>query len=148
ADVDDLGLFEAPLAQDAKALAVPIGIDDQVDRQMDPKRAGKFERLEIAAQRHALAVLEEALLVDRFEAEEHVGEAEPLPEAKHLLVAQQHVAAGVQVIALADAGAGDRLAELHAVPLVDERNIADDKDAGLEDPADTLHHPLRACEAE
>ena len=60
-----------------KALVVPIGIDDQIDRELDAERAGEFERLEIAPERHPLAVFEQALFVDRFEAEEHVGDAEP-----------------------------------------------------------------------
>ena len=38
-----------------------------------------------------------------------------LPEAEHLLVAQQHVAAGLEVVLLADAAPGDRLADRHAV---------------------------------
>ena len=100
ADIDDLGLFEAPFAQYAEPLAVPIGIDNQVDREVDTERAGEFERFEIAPERHALAIFLQALVIDRLEPEKHVGDAELLPEAEHLLVAQQHVAAGFEVIVL------------------------------------------------
>ena len=48
-----------------------------------------------------------ALFVDRLEPEEHVLQAEPLPEAEDVLVAQQHVAAGLQVVLLVDPAALD-----------------------------------------
>ena len=68
----------------------------------------------------------------------------PLPEAKHLLVAQQHVAARFEIVVLLDAGAGDRLADLHAVLLLDEGDIVDDEAAGLADRAEILDDPFRA----
>ena len=70
--------------------------------------------------------------------------AERLPEAEHLLVAQQHVAARLQVVVLPDAGAGDRLAERHAVALLHEGDIVDDEDARFADPAQILDRALRA----
>jgi hypothetical protein len=51
---------------------------------------------------------------------------------------------GLEVIALADAGAGDRLADLHPVPLVDERNVVDNEDTRFADRPQILDHPLRA----
>src|SRR5437868_4083308 len=126
---------------------VPIGIGDQVDCNMHVERAGEFERLEIAAERHALAVLLQAILVDRLEAEKHVGDAELLPEAEHLLMAQQNIAAGFEVIALLDAGPRHRLAERQAVALLHEGDVVDDEDAGLADPAQILDDPLRAQQA-
>ena len=71
---------------------------------------------------------------------------ERLPVTKCLLVAQQHVAAGFEIIALLDAGAGDRLAELHRVALVDKGHIVDDEDPGFADAAEVLDHPIRAQE--
>src|SRR4029077_9451269 len=147
ADVDDFRLLEAPFADDAKTLMVPIGVGDQIDRDMHAERAGEFEGLEIAAERHALAVLLEAVFVDRLEAEKHVGHSELLPEPEYLLVAQQNIAAGLQVIAFLDAGPRHRLAELHAVALLHEGDIIDDEDARLADPLQILDDPLRAQQA-
>ena len=144
ADVDDFRLLQTPIAHDAEALAVPIRIGDQIDRDMHAERAGKFQSLEIAAERHALAVFFEPVLVDRLQAEKHVGDAEFLPEAKHLLVPQQHVAAGFEVIALFDAGLRDRLAQLHAVALMHKGDVVDDKDAALADLPQIFDNPLGA----
>ena len=60
ADVDDLGQLEAPFAHDAEALLVPVGVGDDVDRDVDAERAREFERLEVAAERNALAELASA----------------------------------------------------------------------------------------
>src|SRR6185312_17512101 len=117
ADVDDLGLLDAPVAHGSEPLMVPIRVGDQVDGDADAERAGEFERLEIAAERYPLAVFGKPLVVERLEPEEHVRDAKPLPEAEHRLVAQQHVAAGFEVIVLSDAGPGDRVAQLHPLPL-------------------------------
>ena len=109
-----------------------------------PERAGEFERLEIAAERDPFAVLLQPFLVDRFETDEDVFEPELSPKAEHVLVAQQHVAAGLEVILLADAGADDRLGDFHAVPLLHKGDVVDDKDAGLADRAEILDDALRA----
>ena len=66
---------------------------------------------------------------------------EGFPETEHLLVAQQHVAAGFEVIALFDAGAGDRLAEFHRVALMDKGDVVDDEDPGLADAAANPRRP-------
>src|SRR5439155_23600127 len=79
--------------------------------------------------------------------EEHVRDAKLFPEAEHLLVAQQHIAAGFEVVALPDAGARDSIAQLHAVTLLHEGDIIDDEDAGLADPSQILDHPLGAQQA-
>src|SRR5271170_4433647 len=143
-EIDDLGDFETPFAHDAKALVVPVGIGDQIDRDDQTERPSEFQRLETAAERHALAVSLQTLLVDRLEADEDVLQAEGLPEAKYLLVAEQYVAAGFEVVALFDPGAGDRLAELHRVALMDKGDVVDDKDPRLADAAQILDDPLRA----
>src|SRR4051812_21114789 len=98
--IDDFRLLEAPLAHDPKALAVPVRVGDQVDRDVDAERASEFERLEIEPERHALAAFLQPVFVDGFEPEEYVGHPESLPEPEYLLIAQQNVAAGFQVIAL------------------------------------------------
>src|SRR5260221_3549495 len=111
---------------------------------MDAQRPGEFERLEVAPERHALPVFLQPVFVECLQPEEHVRDPELFPEPEHLLVAQQNVAAGLQVVALLDAGSGDRFAQLHAVPLVDERDIVDNEDARLADRAQILDDPLGA----
>src|SRR5207244_5180185 len=102
ADVHDFGEVDAPFADDPEALVVPVRIGDQIDCDHDPERAGIFERLEIATERDPLAMLAQSLFVDRLEADEHVFEPELSPESKYVLVAQQHVAAGLETIFLTD----------------------------------------------
>ena len=75
-----------------------------------PERAGELQRLEVLAQADPLAVALEPLLVDRLDAEEHVAEPELLPAREDLLVAEQHVAAGLEVVLLADAAPLDLVA--------------------------------------
>jgi hypothetical protein len=142
ADVDDVGELQAPLAHDPEALMVPIRISDQVDRDIDAERAGELHRLEIAVERHALTEFAQPLFVDRLEAEKHRLEADALPQAEYLSVPLQHVAAGLEVVPLADAGPDDRLGDLHAVALVNERNVVDNEDAGLADRAQILDGAL------
>src|SRR5260370_31826697 len=144
ADIDDGGHLQAPFAHDPEALMVPIRVGDQVDRDIDAERAGEFDCLEIAAERDAFAVFPKPLFVNRLEAEKHGLEPEPLPKAEHFLVAQQDIAPGLEVIALADAGAGDRLADLHSVPLVDESDVVDYEDTGFADRPKILDNPPRA----
>src|SRR6516162_3236507 len=147
ADVDHFGLLDTPFANDAEALTVPVRIGDQVDRYHDPERAGEFERLEIAAERDPFAVPAQAFFVERLEADEHVFETELSPEAEHLLVAQQHVAAGLEVILLADAGPDDRLADRHPVALLHECDVVDDEHTRLADRPEVLDDALRADRA-
>ena len=70
-----------------------------------PSARADLQRLDVLARRDALAVELQPLLVDRLHAEEHVAQAEPRPALEHLRVAQQDVAAGLQVVLLADAAA-------------------------------------------
>src|SRR6516164_1824363 len=144
ADIDDVGHFQTPVADDPKALVVPAGVGDQVYRDIDAERAGEFDSLEIAAERNPFAVFPQPLLVDGFEAEKHGFEPEPLPQAERLLVAQQHVAASFQVISLADTGAGDRLADLHPMALMDKSNVVDDENPRLADRPKILDDAFRA----
>jgi hypothetical protein len=58
-----------------------------------------------------------------------------------------HVAAGLEVVALADAAAPDRLADGEAVLGVDEGDIVDDEDARLADAGELRHRALRAHHA-
>src|SRR5689334_702093 len=97
---------------------VPIRVGDQVYRDIDAERAGELERLEIPPERDPFPVFPESRFIDRLEAEKHGLQPETLPQPKHLLVPQQNIASGLEVIALADAGAGNRLADFHPVLVV------------------------------
>ena len=146
ADVHHFRYIHAPVAHDTdtEALLVPIRVGNDVDRHFDAERTGELQRLEIAPQRDALAELPQAVLVDRLDAEKDVGDAELLPELEHFLVAKQHVAARFQIEVLADALAGDRLADRKPVLLLDEGDIVDDEYAGLADGGEVLDYPFRA----
>src|SRR5439155_13524151 len=86
----------------------------------------------------------QSFFVDRLEADEHVFEAELFPVAKYVLVAEQHVAASLEVIFLTDTGADNRLGDLHAVPLLHEGHVVDHEDPRLSDRAKVFDDPLRA----
>src|SRR5262249_15520954 len=146
-DVHHLGDLAAPLAHEAEALAVPARVGDDVDGDVDVDRASELERLEVLGEAHPLAELAQALLVDRLDAEEHDLEAESRPELEDLLVAQKDVAAGLDVVALLDATARDRLADRHAVLCLDEGDVVQDEQAGLADGCDLLDGPLRRLHA-
>src|SRR5215472_8007229 len=142
-DVDDFGQLQPPFADDAEPLAVPFGIGDQIYQDIDPERAREFQCLEIATERDPLAEFLQSLLIDRFDPEKHVFEPELLPEAKDFLMAQQHIAAGFEVIPFLDAGTGDGLADLHPVPLLQKSDIVDDKDTRLPDRPQILDRLFR-----
>src|SRR5262249_38725622 len=142
-DVHHLGDLAAPLAHQAEALAVPARVGDDVDGDVDVDRARELERLEVPGEAHPLAELAQALLVDRLDAEEHDLEAGLGPELEDLLVAQEDVAAGLDVVALLDAPARDRFADRHAVLALDERDVVQDEQARLADAGDLLDGPLR-----
>src|SRR5215471_2561157 len=86
----------------------------------------------------------QTFFVDRLEADEHVFEPELPPVAKYILVAQQHVPASFEVIFLSNAGADDRLGDLHAVPLLHEGDIVDDEDPRFADRPEILDDTSRA----
>src|SRR6516162_6669978 len=144
ADVHDFRQLDTPFADDAKALVIPFGIGDQIDQNVDPKRAGEFQCLEIAAESDPLAESLQRFFIDRFDAEKQVFEAKLLPETKDILVPQQHIAAGFKVILLLDARAGDRLTDRHRVPLLQKGDIVDDEDPGLAYRSQIFDRPLRA----
>src|SRR5215467_5804382 len=146
-DIHDLRDLQAPLADHRETLAVPFRIGDQVDRDLDAERARELEGLEGVAERDPLAVLAQALLVDGLEPEEHVREAQARPHAEHVLVAEQHVAARLEVVLLADPAARDGLADLQAVLGLHEGYVVDDEHARLADRREVFYGPLRADHA-
>src|SRR5262249_16063666 len=122
---------------------VPVRLCDNVDRHADLKRASELQRLEIASKRNAFAKLSQAFLVDCFDAEKNLSEAELLPEFKHLLVAEQDVAACFQIESLADSLSRDRLTDLKAMPFLNECDIINDENARLCDRSQVLDDAFR-----
>src|SRR5215467_4806997 len=143
-DIHDLRDLQAPLADHGEPLAVPFGVGDQVDGHGDPERARELEGLERVAERDPFAVLAQALFVDGLQPKEHVREAQARPHPEHVLVAEQHVAARLEVVLLVDPAARDGLADLEAVLGLHEGYVVDDEDPGLADGGQVLHRPLRA----
>src|SRR6202048_3308688 len=86
----------------------------------------------------------QTFFVDRLEADEHVFEPELPPVAKYILIAQQHVAASLEVIFLSDTGADDRFGDLHAVPFLHEGDIVNDKHPRFADRPEILDDASRA----
>src|SRR5207244_12789937 len=85
-DVHDLRNLHTPLADDGEAFAVPVGVGDQVDRDLDAERTGELQGLEGVAERDPLAVLAQALLVDRIETEVRVLLTQASPHPDNVLV--------------------------------------------------------------
>src|SRR5262249_51515326 len=69
--------------------------------------------------------------------------AELLPELKHLLVAEQDVAACFEIESFADSLSRDRLADLKAMPYLNECDIINDENARLRDRSQVLDYAFR-----
>src|SRR5437773_1219543 len=69
------------------------------------------------------------------------------PELEGVLVAQQHVAAGLEIEFLPDALARECLPDREPMALLDERYVVDDEDPGLVDAREIIDHPLGAVHA-
>jgi hypothetical protein len=80
----------------------------------------------------------ERLLVERLHAEEHVFQTEPLPVREDLRMAEQHVAAGLEVVPLAHATALELLADREAVLRMDEGDVVHQEDVRLLDAREIL----------
>jgi len=85
-----------------------------------------------------------SLIASSSHPEEHVFEAQLLPETKDFLVPEEDITACFEVVLLLDAGAGDRLSDRQPVPLLQEGDIVDDEDAGLTDRSQILDRSLWA----
>src|SRR5437762_1210652 len=133
ADINDLGNFQAPVAHDLEAFAVPRGIGNDVDCNIYVERAGILECFKIFGECDALSVTLQPLLVDCFKTEEHGIQAESLPKFEDLLVAQEHIAARFEIVTFPDSAAGDRFAKLHTVLGLNEGYVVHDKNSRLAD---------------
>ncbi|CAM3089590.1 hypothetical protein STAL104432_13155 [Streptomyces albus] len=131
--VHDLGHRHGELAHQTELLLVPARIDDQVDRHADAQPACRLQCLEVLVRADALAELVQPVGVERLHAEEHVAQPQPGPAFEDLLVAQQHVRAGLQVVLLADVAPLQFGGDAVAVVRFDEGDVVDDEDVGLPD---------------
>src|SRR6476659_3121894 len=89
----------------------------------------------------------EALFVDRFNADEHVGETERLPELEHFFVPQQHVAPRFEIVLFVDAATGDCLTDGHPLFGLDKGNVIDDEDPRLTHAAQVINDGFGAANA-
>src|SRR5438046_8721904 len=92
ADINDLGNFQAPVAHDLEAFAVPRGIGNDVDCNIYVERAGILECFKIFGECDALSVTLQPLLVDCFKTEAHGIQAESLPKFEDTLIEHAHIA--------------------------------------------------------
>ena len=137
-DVDDLRHAHRPVPDEREPRLVPVRVGDDVDGHAQPHGPGHFQRLVVDLRRGPLAERLQPVLVQRLQAEEHVVQPEPPPAPEHLLVAEQHVAAGFQVVLLADAAALQLAGDLVALLGLDERHVVHDEHARLGDPGHVL----------
>src|SRR5207245_4886574 len=86
ADINDLGNFQAPVAHDLEAFAVPRGIGNDVDCNIYIERAGILECFKIFGECDALTVTLQSLLVDCFKTKKHGIQAESLPKFEDLVL--------------------------------------------------------------
>src|SRR4029078_13058237 len=125
--------------------AIPRGVGNQVDGDRNSERPGELQRFKVLAERNTFAMEGEALFVDRFNADEHVGETERLPEFEHLLVPQQHVAPRFEIVLFGDAATGDRLADGHPLFGLNEGDVIDDEDSRLTHAAQVINDGFGAA---
>src|SRR5438874_5200890 len=107
ADINDLGNFQAPVAHDLKAFAVPRGIGDDVDCNIYVERPGILECFKIFGECDALSVTLQSLLVDCFKTEEHGIQAKSLPKFEDLLDAHATISACFEIITIHVSAAGN-----------------------------------------
>lgn len=144
ADVDDLGDLQTKLAHHLEAFPVPVRIGDNIDRDLDAERSRALQGLEVLAKADTLAVKLEAFFVDGLDAEEHVTHPERLPVLEEIHIAQEHIAARLEVILFLDAAPRDRLPDGVAVTRLDKGDVIDDEDSGLLDLREVFDGSLRA----
>src|SRR5207245_5955062 len=115
ADINDLGNFQAPVAHDLEAFAVPRGIGNDVDCNIYVERAGILECVKIFGECDALSVTLQSLLVDCFKTKKNAIQAKSLPKLEDLLIAHDHIAERSEIVTVPDSAAGNRFAKLHTV---------------------------------
>src|SRR5437879_4488690 len=104
-----------PPADEREAALVPVAVGDDVHGDGEPDLARDLEGLEVLAGRDALAMELEGLFVERLQPEEHVVEPQLLPVGEELLVLDQHVAPGLEVVLLPHARTLELLSDAESV---------------------------------
>src|SRR4029077_6997232 len=143
ADIDDLRDLLAKLTDHSKTVPIPGGVGNQIDGHGHPQRAGKLERIEVLAKSYPLAKLFQAFLVNGLDTQKHVLEPNIPPELENLLVAQEDVASGFQVILLLDAAFGDHLADAHPVLCLNKGDVVQEEHARFFNSAQFFDRALR-----
>ena len=126
-DMHDFGDRQRPFADGFKVALVPIRVGDDIHGGMDIQRAGAFERFDIFFHRDALAVALQTFVVDRFDPEEHIFQAEAFPEFEHFLVSDENIAARLEVILFLDVALLDFAGKSETMVGLNERNIVNDE---------------------
>src|ERR1019366_10021208 len=85
----------------------------------------------------------QALLVDRFQAEEHVLHPELAPVAEYFRIAAQHVGASLEVVLFFDLALFDFVPDRKPMLGRDERDVIDDEDVWLLDRQHVLCRGFR-----
>src|SRR5207245_9926903 len=106
-------------------------VGDDVDRDGETGLPRHFESADVLVGRNALAVELEAFLVQRFEAEEHVVQPQAAPVLEDLAVAEQDVAAGLEVVLLAYPKSFKLVADGEPVLRMHERYVVHQDDVAL-----------------
>src|SRR5207237_439968 len=134
--VHDLWHRHRAIAHDGELPLVPARVGDDVDRDGETDLPRHFESAKVLVGRDALAVELEAFLVQRLEAEEHVVQPQAAPVLEDLAVPEQDVAAGLEVVLLADPKPFQLMADGEPMLRMNERDIVHQEDVGLGDSRD------------
>src|SRR5262249_18713420 len=118
-------------------------VGDDVDGHRQPDRPCDLQSLAVDSWRAPLPERREAFLVQRLQAKEHVVQPEALPSAKYLFVANQHVAASLEIVILADPAVLNLPGYLVALLGFDECHVVDDEHARFRDAAHVLDGRFR-----
>src|ERR1700752_1446663 len=110
---------------------------------MNIQRASAFERFDIFLPRDALAVAFQTFVVDRFDAEEHIFQAEAFPQFEHFFVSNENVAARFEVILFLDVALFDFAGESETVFGLNERNGVNNEHSVFADTREIFGSNLR-----
>ncbi len=126
-DMNDFGDRQRPFADGFKVALVPIRVGDDIHGGMNIQRASAFERFDIFFHRDALAVALETFVVDRFDPEEHIFQAEAFPQFEDFFVSDENVAARLEIILFLDVALFDFAGKSETMFGLNERNVVDDE---------------------
>jgi hypothetical protein len=108
------------------------------------RRTAALDRTRVLVECDALPIRAKAVLVDRFKPDEHVLEADCLPELEDLSVPEQDVSTRFEIVLFPDPTTRNGFANVEPVPGVDERHVIDEEYPGLGDSFELVDHSFRA----